>query len=572
MNKAIRVILPIFLALVIILCTAWYLFVYDKPFTIDVLLSCARHSESRGNHETAAWFYNLAYSQSGDDDSIAIELADQYKAVGNYTKAEYTLVNAIADGGGVDLYIALSNTYVEQDKLLDAVTMLNQVSNKDIKEALDNMRPKAPRVTPDAGFYRQYISVTVKSDAPNFFVTGDGTYPSIKNPASNRTITLVDGVNTISAVAIGDNGLVSPLSKFEFTVGGVVKEVQFADQAVEQAIRRMLAQDNDKVILTNQIWPILNFTMPKEASNYADLQYFNYLETLVIEDGISSQIHNIEHLTELKELKISNTTISTEDLALIAALPELNKLTLENCNLSNIDSLSAASKLSYLDLNNNVIRDISALETMTDLKELNLQNNAVVDLSSISQLVKLSKLNVSTNALTTLAPIETLVELTELSANTNQIDSITGISNLTKLTKLDLAHNQLTDISDLSNCTELTELIVSNNDLDSVSCLSSLKKLLRVDFSFNQVTSLPKLDGCALVSVDGSNNDISNIDNLAVLKQLNAVNMDYNKNLSSITALAGCRKLVFINVYGTKVTNVKALTENGIVVNYNPVQ
>ena len=56
MKKAIRIILPIILVLVIILCTVWYLFVYDKPFTIDVLLSWARQSEAKGNHEAAAWF------------------------------------------------------------------------------------------------------------------------------------------------------------------------------------------------------------------------------------------------------------------------------------------------------------------------------------------------------------------------------------------------------------------------------------------------------------------------------------------------------------------------------------
>jgi len=572
MKKAIRIILPIILVLVIILCTVWYLFVYDKPFTIDVLLSWARQSEAKGNHEAAAWFYNLAYSQSDDNDSIAIELANQYKVGGNYTKAEYTLVNAIADGGGIDLYIALSKIYVEQDKLLDAVTMLNQVSNKEIKARLDVMRPKAPTVTPDEGLYRQYISVTVKSDAPEYYVTGNGTYPSTKNPVSNRTITLVDGVNTILAVAIADNGLVSPLAEYEFTVGGVVKEVNFADKAVEKEVRRLLALDDDKPVFTNQIWTITDFTMPKNAVSYADLQYFIYLETLVIEDGVSERIHYLKDLEALKELKICNTDISSEDLVVIAGLPELKKLTLQGCNLTSIDSLSTAKKLVYLDLSNNVIRNIRALSKMEELTELYLQNNAVVDLTSISGLVNLTKLNVSTNALTSLSPVAELTQLTELHAHTNQIDNITGIINLTDLEILNLSYNQLTDIADLSACTALTELYVSNNEIESIDCISDLKKLLHIDFSFNKVTKIPKLDGCALASVFGANNAITNIDNLAVLKQLNTVDMDYNKDLKSISALADCRNLIVVNVYGTKVTNVKALTDCGIVVNYNPVQ
>ena len=572
MNKVIKVILPIFLALVIILCTAWYLFVYDRAFTIDMLLTGARYSESQGNHDLATWLYNLAYSQADDDDAIAIELAEQYKATGNYTKAEYTLVNAIADGGGAELYIALSKTYVEQDKLLDAVTMLNQISNKDIKKSLDAMRPKAPTVTPDAGFYREYISVTVRAETPSLYVTNDGTYPTTKSSVTNHTTNLVDGVNIISAVCIADNGLVSPLAKFEFTVGGVIKEVDFVDEAIEREVRRILAISEDKTVFTNQIWDILEFVMPEDATSYADMLHFAYLEKLEIEDGLSSHIPYLEGLVGLKELIISDTDVSSEDLSVIAALPVLERLTLQNCNLSNIDPLCEAKKLVNLDLNNNVIRDISALSSMSQLTELNLQHNAVTSLEDISGLVNLSKLNVSSNALTTLASISTLTKLTDLDASTNTIASIGSLGNLTQLQVLNLSHNHLTDISALSSCVNLTDLKVSNNQLESISCISALKKLMRIDFSFNKVTSLPSLDGSALATVNGANNAITNINNLAVLKNLNAVNMDYNPNLKSISALADCRNLIEVNVYGTKVTDVKDLTSKGIVVNYNPVQ
>ena len=126
MKKTIRILLPVFLVLIIVASSCWYLFVYDREFTRDMLVSFARMSENQGNHGIATWFYNQAYSQAGDNDSVAIELAQQHKKSGNYTKAEYTLSNAIADGGGITLYIELCKIYVEQDKLLDAVNMLNK--------------------------------------------------------------------------------------------------------------------------------------------------------------------------------------------------------------------------------------------------------------------------------------------------------------------------------------------------------------------------------------------------------------------------------------------------------------
>ena len=78
MKHNLKRILPIFLAIVVILSVAWYLFSYDPEFTRDMLLEQARACDERGDHGTAAWLYNLAYQQSTDNDAVAIELAEKY--------------------------------------------------------------------------------------------------------------------------------------------------------------------------------------------------------------------------------------------------------------------------------------------------------------------------------------------------------------------------------------------------------------------------------------------------------------------------------------------------------------
>ncbi len=100
-------ILPILLVIVILCSVAWYLFVYDRDFTRDMLLKGARYAEETGHRNVATWLYTQAYRQSGNDETVAIELANQYLADGNYTKAEYTLSRAISNGGTAQLYIAL---------------------------------------------------------------------------------------------------------------------------------------------------------------------------------------------------------------------------------------------------------------------------------------------------------------------------------------------------------------------------------------------------------------------------------------------------------------------------------
>ena len=137
MKKLFKTLLIILLLIAILSSLAWYVFVYDRSFVRDLLITSARTCANMGYSSASSMFYDWAYTHSDQDESVAIELANQYKEEGNFTKAEYTLANAIADGGTSELYIALCKTYVEQDKLLDAVTMLDNIADPVIKEELE---------------------------------------------------------------------------------------------------------------------------------------------------------------------------------------------------------------------------------------------------------------------------------------------------------------------------------------------------------------------------------------------------------------------------------------------------
>ena len=573
MKRTIRILFPIILAIAVCFCAVWYLFVYDREFTRDVLLTTARYCEGQGNQSVAAFFYKLAYSHSGDNDAVAIELADQHKSSGNYTKAEYTLSNAISDGGGVELYIALCKTYVEQDKLLDAVNMLNNITDPEIKKQVDAVRPAIPVSASKPGFYSQYISVELQSDNGTLYVTTDGEYPSTADAPYSGAIQLVEGENTIHALAVAENGLVSQLATFGYIIGGVIEEVQFADPVIESAIRSQLNIDAQTPVYTSNLWDITEFVVPTEATVYSDLKFLTYLESLSVENGVSSELLHISSLSTLKQLSIRNCTVTDELLKAIASLPMLTTLTLDNCGISNISALEAAKKLIYLDLRNNSVRNLTALSSMLDLQTLNLQHNAVADLTTLSSLKKLTWLDVSYNALSTISPISGIVSLTWLDASSNSITDMGNVNQLSNLAHLALAKNKIADVSKISFCTALTELDISNNALTDILCLEPLKNLMYFNFAYNQITALPAWSpDCALVTIDGTSNLLDNVNSLGGMKSLNNVYMDYNEELSSIDALANCPVLIKVNVYGTKVTEVDALTSQSVIVNYNPVQ
>lgn len=577
MTKFFKVIIPIILIVAIIASIGWYMFIYDRDFTRDMLLEGARFFERQGNHSVSNWFYDQAYEQASNNDSVAVELAQQHKLSGNYTKAEYVLTKAISDGGSVELYIALCQTYVEQDKILDAVKFLDAVLSEsssaapEVTEKLRQMRPAAPVSSHEPGFYSQYISTSISCESGTLLVNTNGVYPSINEIHSAEPIALGDGENTIYAVAVSDEGLVSPLAIFGYTIGGVIKEVEFTDSAMEEAIRLHLSVDDQQLLYTNDLWDLTYFTVPAEAQDLSVLSNLIFVEDLAIDSAPSGQLNYLSSLVNLTSLQIRNTTISPEEMKIIGSLPKLEQLTISGCAISSAAGLETATNLRYLDLSNNSIRDLTPITSMANLQQLYLQHNAVNDLSALTTLSALTKLDVSYNLLTNLAPAYNCTSLTYLAAANNKIDTLVGIEKLTGLQTLDVAANVLTDVSPAYGCLELLNVNISSNTIADISGFASHSKMTELNFSRNAVTQLPAFStDCALITIDGSHNQLTSLDALGGLVNLNNVFMDYNEGISSVAPLVNCPRLVAVKVYGTNVAEVEALLKMDVLVEFDP--
>lgn len=577
MKKFFRIFIPIILVLAILACVGWYLFIYDRDFTRDMLLQGARFFDQQGNHEISGWFYDRAYEQASDNDAVAIELAEQHKADGNYTKAEFTLTRAISDGASTELYLALCKTYAEQDKILDIVKLLDAVLSEEstvdsaVKQELQSLRPAAPVSSPEPGFYSQYIDATITAESGMLLVNTQGEYPSVFDEPCVGPVDLADGENTLYAVAVADNGLVSPLSIFGYTIGGVIKEVTFADTAMERAIREHLGVTEDKTLYTNDLWNLTYFTVPADAKDISDLSYLTFVEDLAVESIPSGQLNYLSSLVNVTSLQVRNTTITTDELKLIGSLPKLERLTLSNCGLSTISGLETATGITYLDLSQNTIRDLTPLKSMTGLKEINLQHNALNDLSVLGGLSSLSKLDVSYNLLSTVNPLFKCKSLTSLNASNNTITSLAGIGSLAGLESLKISNNTLSDVVPVSECTKLKELDISSNMISDITSLGALSHLESLIFARNTVIDLPEFaEDSALITIDGSHNQIISLDSLAGLQNLNNVFMDYNAEISSVSALASCHCLIQVKVYGTQVTDVTELLSMDVIVEFDP--
>lgn len=571
MKRTLKRFLPIILTLVIICSIVWYFLVYDRGLTQDILLGSARFFEKEGNHSIATWLYKRAYENSGNDPAVIIELAERFKRIGNYTQAEVVLSNAIKDNATPELFIALSKTYVEQDKLMDAVEMLDNITNPEIKAQLDDMRPSVPTANPVPGYYTEYLDVTIEgADGHTLYVSTNADYPSVHS-AYTDGITLVGGENTIQAIAVSKDGLVSTPANFSYIVGGVIEEVTISDSTLDGYIRELLSKGPTDKIFSDELWSIKELTLPEGVINISSLSRFTYLENLIMEKPQSGDLAPLSYLTQLNSLMISGCPLSAENLAIIGKLPNLQNLTLRDCSLSNISGLSNASGLVSVDLSNNAINDLSPLSFLNEITTLNLSHNALTNISPLSALENLTGLDVSYNSLTSLVPLAACPKLTALTATNNQIAEIPVFDNPQVLQSLFLANNNLTSLDTLTNYTALVSLNLAHNEITNVSPLAELAQLVYVDISYNNITTLPSWSkSCALVEINAAHNKITSVSPLKGLMKLNKVNLDYNK-ITSVNSLAECRMLVEVSIYGNKVWDVSKLTEMSVIVRYNPV-
>lgn len=571
MKKATRFLVSLMLGLLILASIFWYLFIYDRDFTRDTLLSQARFQALHGNSRLSSWFYDAAYNFSGHDENVAIELANQYKKVGNYTKAELTLTTSIHDQPTVELYTALSKVYVEQDKLLDAVQMLGSISNPAIAQEIDALRPTAPEADQEPGFFSQYIDVHLSSNADTVYYTTDGTYPSVEGSVYDGGISLPAGETKVCAIAVNKDGLVSPVTALDYTVTGVIEKVEFTDAAMEAAMRELIHVSSTSTVYTDALWGITEFTAPEDVKDFSDLKYLPNLTKLTIREQNIPTLESLSPLSRLVVLDLTGSTFPAEDLQVLASLPSLSSLTMAECSLSTIAGLENAANLTYLDLHDNTLRNLDVLETMPSLAELDLQHNAVTDLGKLSGLDKLVKLNIGFNAVTTLAPLSSCTRLTWLNADNNQITTLDGVDKLTALTDFSVNNNKIVGVSQLAGLTALQNLGIASNSVSDITMLNGLTKLQSFDFSGNNaISELPDWpDGCALTTIDGSYNTLTSIDSLRNMQNLTHVYMDYNQ-ITNIDALQDCYCLVQVNVFGNAIADVSALRSKDIIVNYDP--
>lgn len=551
MKHALKIILPIILILAIIIGACCFFLIARRDLTESIFVYWGEHFYEAGRYSRAVSFYKAAMHFAPKDADLAIRLADAYKKSGNYTKAEYTLVSAITQiPDSVQLYVALSKTYVEQDKLLDAETMLGRITNDAVRTQIDALRPAAPVIEPESGNYSEYIDVTVTGASGTVYAVCNSDFPASEQDVYTGPISLEAGESKIVALSVAENGLVSDAVYAGYTVGNVVEEVKLADAGMDAYVRELLGKTAGSAIMSDELWAVEELDLPDTVASLEDLPYFTGLHSLSLHHGTGLDLSVLSQLPTLRKLDLSGCTLSTAAMNTIVTLSELTSLNLSGCAVAEIDALIGLQKLETLDLSNNTVSDLTALSALLALRELNLTNNPITSLSNLKN----------------------CTELETLYAGQCAITRIAGLADHTKLKTLVLSGNKITDISALASCTAIETLDLSGNSISDISVVSGFKKLVDLNVSSNQITDLPQFDAdTPLWHVDISHNQIESLAGLEGNLAVNFINADYNR-VKSVAKLESCIMLVRMNLWDNPVDadEVKQLQDIGILINYNP--
>lgn len=247
---------------------------------------------------------------------------------------------------------------------------------------------------------------------------------------------------------------------------------------------------------------------------------------LIISCG-NVNIDNIERLVNLKSLYLPTSHI--DDFSKISVCRNLENLSLEDCELGNIDFLSSLKNLKYLNISLCGVKDLSPIKHLKNLTSLLISFNPVeFDKCSLSELECIEKI--------------TELGMFSLPYTERFMDKIKGIE------KICISGENCKNLEQISNYKDLTSLEVhgcTQNSIDAIGKMKNLKILALFNCTATDISMLLNLNRLEDLTIHDCK--ILNIEPLAEMATLKSISIarinsiDGEDNMDA--AYAFCEKL-----------------------------
>ncbi|CAL5984353.1 leucine-rich_repeat domain-containing protein [Hexamita inflata] len=140
----------------------------------------------------------------------------------------------------------------------------------------------------------------------------------------------------------------------------------------------------------------------------------------------------------------------------------VKSLTINKCNLKDINGIQVMTQLTHLNLSLNQISDIRLLASLTNLTTLDLGQNNIECASVISNFKQLISLDLSENIITDLSFLRDLVKSQILDVSYNNLKSINDLAALSNIEQLNITQTNTCSIDILAKMTKMTHLLMSS--------------------------------------------------------------------------------------------------------------
>ena len=361
------------------------------------------------------------------------------------------------------------------------------------------------------------------------------------------------------------------------------------------------------------------------VDNLQDLVFFPNLESLTLGewgDNIPpiTTMDGIENCTKLKTLQIiggpdkdysaiamlqnlidfqrytGNDYINIMDVLKLSQ--SLEKLTLQNLNITDMSRIGELKDLTYLNMTNNQISKIEGLDNKSSLYSLNLTSNRIEKIEGLDNLTNLVNLSLTNNRIKDITPISKVSTLKYLDLKQNpDIDpnrnNYTGekLEALNKIGEildrggtinidvdklglfinyknLDLSSQNLTTLQSLEGLIQLTNLNLNANrltleDEKSQEILKSMTNLQNLNLANNQITDITainSLNNLKILYLGGKNNIVNLVEIEDIISNLNLLTV----NTESLKTITNCDvdKITSLNItVGCPLTEIPDLSK-----------
>ena len=315
----------------------------------------------------------------------------------------------------------------------------------------------------------------------------------------------------------------------------VVYVVLVPGSELEEWVLRSLSRSSGPVALSEADSLTRLDVRGRKIVDVALLAALTNLEVLDLRRNQIADVSPLAALTRLQKLWLEENEIV--DVSPLAALTDLEVLALARNQITDVSSLAALTGLQWLGLTENQIADVSPLASLTSLKWLTLNESEIVDVSLLGALTGLEGLELGNNGIVDASPLAALTRLEWLELDDNEIADVSSLAGLTRLERLELNNNRIADVRSLAAMTGLERLELHDNELVDVSPLARLTLLRHLTLRDNQ---------------------IADVGPLAAMTRLEVLTLNYNQ-IADVSPLAAMTRLEQLTLAGNAIVDVGPL-------------